>query len=168
MQESTSPSSPHLIIKQLSEGLKPSTSTTSQCNSETIGTTNKTLDQAADSFETRIKKQCQEFLSSQLNQYNKVDWTDFSTAGRSHVSLQMAQQIVFKQAIEIFKKDNPNSSKDPQFKTKPDWFGYGVEVEMKLIEECPTNVGKPFILTHYHECYFNGDGILDFIKKHVV
>ncbi|EFC49041.1 predicted protein [Naegleria gruberi] len=153
-----------------SKDTKDPSTTSSQTATESTSTGVNNSDKAADSLshDDKIKLECETFLQSQLEKYDKQDWSDFSTAGRSRISHQMAEQIVFKQGIENFRKDNPLSTLEPKFKTKPNWFGYGVEVEMRLIEECPTNVGKPYIMTHCYECYFNGDGKLKYFKKYLL
>ncbi|KAG2374143.1 hypothetical protein C9374_010980 [Naegleria lovaniensis] len=115
-----------------------------------------------------LSEACSSSLQSLLEHYQKHDWHDFSTAGRSHVALTLAKEHIFKSSLETFKKDNPHTSKEPIYKTIPDYFGYGVKVEMKLEEECPTNVGKPYIITTVHECYFNGEGRLESVNKRIL
>lgn len=77
-----------------------------------------------------LSEACATSLQSFLEQYQKKDWHDFSTAGRSHVALAIAKEHVFKPILEIFKKDNPNASKEPLYKTIPDYFGYGVKCKL--------------------------------------
>ncbi|KAL9649828.1 hypothetical protein ABK040_009641 [Willaertia magna] len=143
----TIPSTTH--PQETSTSAAPSISTINNVNNELLILQQKSL----------------ESLQSFLQKYKKNKWTEFTIAGRSYVAKDIAKNIIFKSTVDNFIKDN--NEIPPLFKTKPDFFGNGVTVELELTESCPTNVGKPLLLKMRHECYFDGNGNLELVKKFI-